>query len=360
MKKIFVEMVKYLFTEKQHRSDIFKTSYFDLSMIHNPMKQHAIYQRDSYNDMIDYINETKPYHAKIREVGMFYQLDEQLSTSVDASYNTTVVLQFGEPQKINILVDEDFIRNPVLENVFKSFYSPAIREQISVYLNGKLLRPAQYGYDNNTLSFSPAYDGSANAEAIIFYEGDKVQVQRRISRLDNRRVDGNAAAGALDASGSYDGGSMLRLHDQYTSEKFGMDTGFVPAQINDSMFVRMIDRETGILSSVDVYDQFGRGNRYTVNLSSTVAFFADNTIIVDDETGFPDSSVDDQTLIAVDNGINVEFMLYDGVSDGALNVSRRGVFNGVQHTFAPGDKIYLFRMPKEIYSTNVSNTLYAM
>ena len=43
-----------MFTEKTHQL-IFKTSFIDLKLFNRNLRQYAIYQRDSYDDVIEYI-----------------------------------------------------------------------------------------------------------------------------------------------------------------------------------------------------------------------------------------------------------------------------------------------------------------
>ena len=72
IKGMFFDMIEYLYSEKTYPDWIFKTSYIDLFMLNKPLRQYAIYQNDNYDDIIDYVNETKPYHTKIRETSRRY------------------------------------------------------------------------------------------------------------------------------------------------------------------------------------------------------------------------------------------------------------------------------------------------
>ena len=52
---IFYRMIDYLYTEKSYPDWLFKTSYFDLDLHSRPLKQHAVYQRESEEDILEYI-----------------------------------------------------------------------------------------------------------------------------------------------------------------------------------------------------------------------------------------------------------------------------------------------------------------
>ena len=55
-----------MFTEKTHPDWIFKTSFIDLKLFNRNLRQYAIYQRDSYDDVIEYITEAN--HIILRYV----------------------------------------------------------------------------------------------------------------------------------------------------------------------------------------------------------------------------------------------------------------------------------------------------
>lgn len=113
IKQIFFDMIEYMYTEKTHPEWIFKTSYIDLTMFNKSLRQYAIYQRDSYDDVIDYINETKPYHAKIREVDVIYPVEETANMDVEARHFFDITMYFGNHSRylLNVIDggDEEFM-----------------------------------------------------------------------------------------------------------------------------------------------------------------------------------------------------------------------------------------------------------
>ena len=92
---IFFDMVNYMFTEKTHPDWIFKTSFIDLKLFNRNLRQYAIYQRDSYDDVIEYITEAKPYHTKIRETERIYGKEETANITASIDEKMEISLDFG-------------------------------------------------------------------------------------------------------------------------------------------------------------------------------------------------------------------------------------------------------------------------
>jgi hypothetical protein len=74
--QLFFVLVRYIFREQKYVDWIFKTSLIDV--IHNFRKldQKSVYQKDNQDFLLGYINETKPYHTKIREYLLDYTGDD--------------------------------------------------------------------------------------------------------------------------------------------------------------------------------------------------------------------------------------------------------------------------------------------
>ncbi len=93
---IFFTMIKYLWTEKTYPSWLFKTSYIDLNLYNRDLKQYAVYQRDSEEDVLEYVREAKPYHVKIREIKRMHSTAESFNTTVTIDErNADTALNFG-------------------------------------------------------------------------------------------------------------------------------------------------------------------------------------------------------------------------------------------------------------------------
>jgi hypothetical protein len=92
---IFFTMIKYLYTEKTYPMWLFKTSYIDLNLYNRDLKQYAVYQRDSEEDVLEYVREAKPYHTKIREIKRMYETADTMNATTTIDENMNITLDFG-------------------------------------------------------------------------------------------------------------------------------------------------------------------------------------------------------------------------------------------------------------------------
>lgn len=352
LKSLFIEMVKYMLTEKTYPDFVFKTSYFDLIMKNNGLKQSAIYLRDYYDDMIDYINDTKPYHAKIRNVKNVYSTSETVNSNSTDNSHMSINLKFGNTDYFTIVVDEAFDNEPTIKNIYEYFNPTSDILSLTVYVNGVELRDQYYTIANGDLIFSTngdVLDGSENP-AFSINVGDIIQVVKNISRYNLRKVEGNAT---LNSDNSYDGGFFLQEVTTYTNLGGGIDTGFLASKSRDIMVVDQTDytdetRTTVICKLFYVYDQFGRGYKVTVDKIGTISSFDGTTVTVNQQSYFKEAKGDTKRLSILDNGTSLEFFLYDKKNGTNLNVSDRGVYTGKTSSFSNGDKIYTVKSVTKI------------
>ena len=115
IRHMFFDMVDYMFTEKTYKDWIFKTSYIDLTMFNTPLRQYAIYQNDNYDDIIDYVNETKPYHTKIRKTDRIHTTSETFATTIEDNNTINIGISFGEHSRYNDVIKDGLGDNFVLE-----------------------------------------------------------------------------------------------------------------------------------------------------------------------------------------------------------------------------------------------------
>lgn len=106
LNRIFFDMVNYMYTEKSYPDWIFKTSYIDVNLFNRNLRKYAVYQRDSYDDVIAYITEAKPYHTKIREVVRYYAKEEPMPTNVQIAENMNITLDFGNHGRYSDIVKD--------------------------------------------------------------------------------------------------------------------------------------------------------------------------------------------------------------------------------------------------------------
>ena len=67
LNQIFFAMINYVLSEQSFVDWIFKTSHIVLEGFNNPIYMGELYQSDNIEDLLSYINEIKPYRAKIRQ-----------------------------------------------------------------------------------------------------------------------------------------------------------------------------------------------------------------------------------------------------------------------------------------------------
>lgn len=351
-KSLFVNMLKYLLSEKSHPDWVFKTSYFDLVMMNDRLRQSAVYLRDSFQDMIDYVNETKPYHAKIRETKNIHTMDETTMVSANDEYTFGIHLNFGNVESYNIIVDETFKSNPVIINIAEKFSVSTAEGTYNVYLNGKKVDEQYWYIEDGVLifdAFNDILDGSVS-DYLDITVGDRIEVKKNISRYAMNVVDGNHST---DSDNSYDGGSLLREIKDYTNLGGGIDTGFVSAYARDIMVVDQTDytdetRTTQTGKQFYVYDQFGRGYVLEVDNTSTINNFDGTTITVNQQSYFKAAKDDTVRLVLLENAGKKEFILYDQKDGTDLRVKNRGVYTGEIGSFANGDTIYSIKSVRQI------------
>ena len=287
IKEMFFDMIEYMYIERTHPEWIYKTSYIDLVMYNKPLRQYAIYQRDSYQDTIDYVTETKPYHAKIRKTERIYPKEETLSTDVEALHHMHITKYFGNHSRFE--------------------------------LNG-------IDAGNTT----PIY-------ATTWADEDQLseKTQQELSEYDSL------------SDGTYQGGKFLRNDIEYTASANGFDTGPFNAQARDSAIVTVDTFTDSTRTTLDkkefyVYDKFGRGYHIPVTFTGTISNFDGSTVVVDQASKFQSAKSKTKRLIALENSNgDVEFMLYDKKVSTNLTIADRGLFTGLSTSFTNGDTVYV-------------------
>lgn len=351
-KNLFVSMLKYLLTEKTYPEWVFKTSYFDLVMYNNRLRQSAVYLRDSYQDMIDYINETKPYHAKIRETKNIHTVDETVPLVAESDYTINIHMDFGKVENYTFVVDETFDANPVIVDIANEFSISTAEGTYVVYSNGKKVEEQYYTIENGDLifeSYGDILDGSVQPSFRIEV-GDIITVSKGISRYKMRTIDGTADTSVLS---SYNGGILLTQVTTNTDFGGGIDTGFVSAYARDIVVFEKVDytdetRTTETGKQFYVYDQFGRGYIVEVDKTGTINSFDGTNIVVNQQSYFKSAKDDSVRMVIVENSSRREFILYDKKDGTSLRIKDRGVYTGEIGDFSNGDTIYSVKTIRQI------------
>ena len=283
---IFFAMINYLYTEKTYPSWLFKTSYIDLNLYNRDLKQHAVYQRDSEADVLEYIRETKPYHAKIREIKRIHSTAESMNSTTTIAENMNLTLGFGTTNSAT----------------------------------GK----------NHSRYEEPLYDGNATTD---IPDGEYEQG----ALLRNRFTPTTGTTGFDTGFVRFDGleSSVVTLQT-YTGAIVDVTDG---ASLSHS--------ETVDKTQFYVYDVYGRGYSIDVDATGTISSFDGTTLVVNDHSLFDDGASDtNKKLIAVQKAgtSNVEFMMYDkkaGAGGTSLTISDRTLYTGLGYTFSNADLVYV-------------------
>ena len=176
IKSVFFDMIEYMYTERTHPEWIFKTSYIDLTMFNKPLRQYAIYQRDSYQDTIDYVMETKPYHTKIRKTERIYPTDETADLTVDALHHMHITKFFGEHSRFEL----NAIDGGDEEVTDTSLFEPLADGE---YLGGKFLRnDIEYTYSADgfdTGEFSASARDASIVTVDTFTDGTRTTLDKK-------------------------------------------------------------------------------------------------------------------------------------------------------------------------------------
>ena len=74
--ELFFVAIRYILREQKNVDWLFKTSFIDVKHNFRKLEQQSVYLKDNQTFLLDYINETKPYHTKIREYLLNYTGNE--------------------------------------------------------------------------------------------------------------------------------------------------------------------------------------------------------------------------------------------------------------------------------------------
>lgn len=110
----FFEMMKHAYTEQQQLSWAFKTSYLYIEKEEDDLVQFTGFKPDNFQKVLDYMNEVKPFNAKIREykdgkrtpidlIGQNNLSDYDKPPYVDPELNTVRILDQNDAADFNIM-----------------------------------------------------------------------------------------------------------------------------------------------------------------------------------------------------------------------------------------------------------------
>ena len=270
---IFFGMVQYLYTEKTYPEWLFKTSYIDLNLYNRDLKQYAVYQRDSEQDVLDYIKESKPYHVKIREISRTRATEDTVDATTTISENMNITIDIGNGSRYDVALYDGNASTDIIDD--------------GVYEQGSLIPKAGKTF-----------------EAGFFEIGTQYQIQL-VGTTDFTLIGSadNDIGTQFVANGVGTGtGKALEIGNRFypTQSIVGFDSGQVDARTLESSTL-MLQRYTGDITggigseSLDktefyVYDIQGRGYSIAVSGTDTISSFTGDTIVVNTSALFDDSA----------------------------------------------------------------------
>jgi hypothetical protein len=389
---IFFSMIKYLYTEKTYPSWLFKTSYFDLDLHNRELKQYAIYQRDSEEDVLEYVREAKPYHAKIREIKRINSatdsmvatttIDEKmaltldfgnnsryLDTTLDAgkygtTSNPTKVVNAGsfvtgEEYQIKTVGTTDFTLIGATDNIVDTMFT-ATGNGVELFNAGSFVIGEAYYI--STLGDTD-WNAVAGTTGVTYEVGNSFNaaVVGTGTGIAGWSGTGTAKTSSFSdiADGEYEQGQFLLNRFTPTAEEGGFDTGLVDSKALESSVVRLqtypVDITGGVVGNPDktefyVYDMYGRGYNIGVKSLGTISSFDGTTLVVNNASSFDTASKNNKKLIAVQKAgtSDVEFMMYSKKASTSLTISDRVLYTGLGHSFANNDLVYVLETPLQL------------
>lgn len=341
---LITAMLQYLYSENAEATlDVIKTSEIDLMISHAPLQQNSIYQRDSIDDILDYVNETKPYHTKIRKVHVNHNASELVETVITDADVKDIEIMFGKTDDVDFAVAD--IVDRTIVGILDVFYDDAHKvsranaENINIYADGALLDPKYYEIDDNgDLIFAP--------DSVIFVLSDKTTItaSKRVSRYNTDILSGNGDITLENASTSV---TLLDNKSEVSDTAGGIDTGLVPTRAKDSAVFKVetyTDETQATLNQATfyVYDILGRvwELNATADVIGTVSSVENGVISVNQASHFKDAKSDSVRMVAIENDNVIEFMTYDHKDGVNLTIKDRQLFNGIGADWQNGDKIY--------------------
>ena len=280
----FFSMIKYMFTEKTYPDWVFKTSYIDLKLYNRDLRQYAVYQRDSEEDTIEYINETKPYHVKIREIERIHSTGDTANTNTTIKELMNITLDFGNNSRY-----ED---QTLDGGDYEIIDSPENLDEIGdgTWEQGELLRN-RYTPTASATGFDTGLVRSGYLDAAI---------------LRLQTYNGNIVGGI--------GANTIDNTKFYVYDKLGRGYSI---DVTDSDTISSFNGATLEVNTANKFKSASGKNKQLIAVER------------------PNSS-------------QIEFMLYEKKSNTTLTVSDRTLYTGLGYTFETGSKVYILDTPLQI------------
>jgi len=147
--KLLISVFKFILSEQDSVNWLSKTSLIDVEHKVRDLEQYTTYKKDNQDFLLEYLNESKPYHAKIKEFLLKYNGSEQYNTDV-ADFDVPVYYDNAFERYISPVLDHD---GTILKSDQSNFDDDGVG-LTEVDYNIWELNPWDNWYNNRTLSVS--------------------------------------------------------------------------------------------------------------------------------------------------------------------------------------------------------------
>lgn len=146
--QLMISALDYILHEQGKTDWLYKTSLIDVSHKVRDLTQYPVYQQDNQDFVVDYINETKPYHVSIKDFSNRYEGIDILSGNV-FDYDCPAAYDADYKQFISPILDDDIAILETSNSNRKDYDDDTIDQAASDVWT---TRPWATWYDNHKLS----------------------------------------------------------------------------------------------------------------------------------------------------------------------------------------------------------------
>lgn len=93
--KLFFSLINYVLSEQRNPDWVFKSSYIYIKENNLPVTQNTLYQPDKVDNVIQYINDVKPYHTQIRDYASKYTIFDLADGTAYDWHKIKTTIKFG-------------------------------------------------------------------------------------------------------------------------------------------------------------------------------------------------------------------------------------------------------------------------
>lgn len=93
--ELYFAMLNYVMSEQKNPNWLFKSSYIYIKEDSIPLTQSQLYSPDTITNIIDYLDDAKPYHTQVRDYSNSYTTADNAFGTATGTLNKNIIIQFG-------------------------------------------------------------------------------------------------------------------------------------------------------------------------------------------------------------------------------------------------------------------------